>query len=108
MSLFIFNAWKTQLNSFELSNNSVAVDVKMNWSDLDEGPSFKMLGLSFSSKLDWVLELSILAYTAFKKIGALISQKFLSSDVTPYLFKKPSNSGWNIVVILGSVLLIAF
>ena len=46
-----------------------------------------MLGLTFSSKLDWGLTLSI-AKTASKKIGALIrSMKFLSPEVALYLYK---------------------
>ena len=48
-----FNARKTQLVSFDRSNNSGSVDVKMGGSVLDEKSSFKMLGLTFSSKLDW-------------------------------------------------------
>ena len=42
---------KTQLVSFERSYNTGAVDVKMDGSVL-EG-NLKMLGLSFSSELDW-------------------------------------------------------
>ena len=48
-----FNAGKTQLALFDWSNNTGAIDVKMNGSALDETSSFKMLGLNFSSKLDW-------------------------------------------------------
>ena len=48
-----FNAGKTQLVSFDWSNNTGAIDVKMNGSVLEEKSSFKMLGLTFSSKLDW-------------------------------------------------------
>ena len=46
-----FNAGKTQLVSFDRSNNTGATDVKMDGSVLEEESSFKMLGLSFSSKL---------------------------------------------------------
>ena len=67
-----FNAGKTQLVSFDWSNNTGSIDVKMNGSVLEEKSSFKMLGLTFSSKLDW----------GSKKIGALIrSMKFLSPEV---------------------------
>ena len=52
MSLVNFNAGKTQLVSFEQSNNTGAIDVKMDESVLEEKSSFNMLGLSFSSKLD--------------------------------------------------------
>ena len=64
-----FNAGKTQLVSFDWSNNSGSMDVKMDVSILEEKSSFKMLGLIFSSKLDWGFVHSI-AKTASKKIGA--------------------------------------
>ena len=48
-----FNAGKTQLVSFDRSNNTGAIDVKMDGSVLEENSLFKMLGLTFSSKLDW-------------------------------------------------------
>ena len=47
-----------------------------------------MLGLSFSSKLDWDPYIICIAKTASKKIGALIrSMKFLSPEVAMYLYK---------------------
>ena len=49
-----FSAGKTQQVSFDGSNNSGVIDVKMDWSVLEEKLSFKMLGLTFSSKLDKV------------------------------------------------------
>ena len=48
-----FNAGKTQLVLFDRSNNNGSIDVKMGGSILEEKSSFKMLGLTFSSKLDW-------------------------------------------------------
>ena len=39
-----FNAGKTQLVSFDRSNNIGAIDVKTDVSDLEEKSSFKMLG----------------------------------------------------------------
>ena len=47
-----FNAGKTQLISFDQSNNTGAIDVKMDGLVFEEKPSFKMLGLTFTSKLD--------------------------------------------------------
>ena len=47
-----FNGEKTQLVLFDWSNNNSCIDVKMNGSVLEERSSFKMLWLSFSSKLD--------------------------------------------------------
>ena len=48
-----FNAAKTQLVSLDWSKNTGAFDVKMDGSVLEEKLSFKILGLTFSSKLDW-------------------------------------------------------
>ena len=47
-----FNAGKTQLGLFDRSKNTGATDVKMDGSVLEEKTSFKMLGLTFSYKLD--------------------------------------------------------
>ena len=55
---------------------------------LEEKSSFKMLGLTFSSKLDWGSYIISIAKTASKKIGALIcSMKFFSPEVALYLCK---------------------
>ena len=83
-----FNAGKTQLVSFDRSNNNGSIDVKMGGSILEEKSSFKMLGLTFSSKLDWGSYIISIAETASKKIGALIrSMKFLSPEVALHLYK---------------------
>ena len=59
----------------------------MDGSVLEENPSFKVLGLTFSSKLDWCSYIISIAKTASKKIGALIhSIKFLSPEVALYLY----------------------
>ena len=47
-----FNAGRTQLVLFDRSNNTGSIYVKMDGSVLEEKISFKMLGLTFSSKLD--------------------------------------------------------
>ena len=47
-----------------------------------------MLGLNFSSKLDWGSYIISITKTASMKIGALIrSMKFLSPEVALYLYK---------------------
>ena len=46
-----FNTGKTQLVSFDWSSNTGAINVKMDGSVLEENPSFKMLALTFSSKI---------------------------------------------------------
>ena len=45
-------AGKVQLVSFDWSNNTGTIDVKMDGSALEEKSSFKILGITFSSKLD--------------------------------------------------------
>ena len=77
-----FNAGKTQLVSFDWSKNNGSTDAKMDGSALEEKSSFKMLGLTFSSKLDWGSYMIYIAKTASKKIGALIrSMKFIFPEV---------------------------
>ena len=71
-----FSAGKTQLVSFDRSNNNGSIDVKMGGSILEEKSSFKMLGLTFSSKLDWGSYIISIAKTASKKIVVL--QNWLS------------------------------
>ena len=47
-----------------------------------------MLGLTFSSKLDWASYIISFAKTASKKIGALIcSMRFLSTEIALYVYK---------------------
>ena len=77
-----------KLSWFRLTNNNGSIDVKMGGSILEEKSSFKMLGLTFSSKLHWGSYTVSIAKTASKKIGALIhSMKFLSPEVALYLYK---------------------
>ena len=88
-----FNAGKTQLVSFDWSKNTGAIDVKMDRSVLEEKTSFKVLGLNFSSVLDWGSYIVSIAKTASKNIGALIrSMKFLSPEVALYLYKSTIRS----------------
>ena len=48
-----FNAGKTQFLLFDRSNNTGAIDVKINGSAPEEKSSFKIVGLPFRCKLDW-------------------------------------------------------
>ena len=60
----------------------------MDGSALEEKSAFKMLGLTFSSKLDWGSYIIFIAKTTSKKIGALIrSMKFISPEIALYLYK---------------------
>ena len=83
-----FNAGKTQLVSFDRSNSTGAMDVKMDGSVLEEKSSSNLLGLTFSCKLDWGSYIISVAKIACKKIGVLIcSIKFLSPEVALCLYK---------------------
>ena len=103
-----FNAWKTQLVLFDQSNNTGSIDVEMGGSVLEEKAFFKMLELTFPSKLDWGSYIISIAKTASKKIGALIcSMMFLSPEVALYLYKSTICPLWNTVVMSGLVPLVA-
>ena len=81
-SLVDFNAGKTQLVSFDCFNNIAGGCV------LEDKSFLQMLGLTFSSKLDWGSHIISIAKTASKEIGALIcSMKFLSPMVALHLYK---------------------
>ena len=83
-----FNAGRTQLVSFDQPNNTGVTDVKMDGPDLGEKSPFKMLGLNFSSKLDWGSYIISISKSASKKIRASIHfKKFLSPEVSLYLYK---------------------
>ena len=59
----------------------------------EQKSSFIMLGLTFSSKLDWGSYIISIAKTGSKKIGALnCSMKFLSPEVALYLYKSTIRS----------------
>ena len=72
MWLVDFNAAKTELVLFDWSNNTGSIDVKMDGSVLEEKSSFKMLGLTVSSKMDRGSYIFSIAKTGSQKIGALI------------------------------------
>ena len=60
----------------------------MDGSVFDENSSFKIVGLTFSSKLDWGSYIISIAKTASKKIGTLVrSMKYLSPEAALYLYK---------------------
>ena len=83
-----FNAGKTQLVLYDQSNINDSLDVKMDGSVLEEKPSFKILGLTFSSKFDWGSYIISIIKTVSKKIEALIrSIKFISPEVALYIYK---------------------
>ena len=79
-----------KFNWFRLSgsNNTGAIDVKMDGSVHQEESSLKILRLTFSSKFDWSSYILLIDKTASKKSGALIlSLEFFSPEVAMYLYK---------------------
>ena len=66
-----------------------------------------MLGLTFSSKLDWGSYVISIAKTASKKIGALIrSMKFRSPEVACISINLPYAHVWSTFVMSGFVPLV--
>ena len=83
-----FLVGKPHLAVFDWSNNIGSIDAKMDGSVLVEKSSFKMLDLTFSSKLDWGSYIISITKAVSQKIGTLIrSIKFLSPGVALYLYK---------------------
>ena len=82
--------------------------MKMDRLVLDGKLPFRMLWLTFSSKVDWGSYIISIPKTAFNKIGALIRfVKILSREVALYLHKFTMQPCMNTVVIFGLVLLLA-
>ena len=94
--------------SFDQSNNTGAIDVKMDRSIFEEKPCFKMLRLNFSSKLKWGFYIISIAKNASKKIGVLIrSMNFLSPEVALYLHQSTMRPCMKDCCLFGLVLLVA-
>ena len=68
MRLVNFDDGKNNICQFNWSKNSVAIDMKMDESILEEKSSFKILRVSFSSKLDRGSYIVSIIRTAFKKL----------------------------------------
>ena len=103
-----FNAGKTQLLSFDQSNNNGSTDVNIDGSVLEEKSSFKILGLTFSSKLNWGSSITSITKTASKNIGALIcSISFFLLKLLCISINLPYTQVWNTVVTSGLVSLVA-
>ena len=60
-----------RLNWFHLTGLITSIDVKMDGSLLEKKSFLKMLGSTFSSKLDWGSYCTFIAKKASKKIGVL-------------------------------------
>ena len=96
--LLDFNVEKTQLVLFNQPIKTGSINVKMDGSVIEKKSSFKMLRLTFSSKLDWGSYIISSAKITSKIIRALNRyMKFLSAEVAVYLYKFDIT---NIIVIL--------
>ena len=103
-----FNAGKIELVLFDWSGYTAAIDVKMDGSVLEKNSSFKMKGLTFSSKLDWGSYIISVSKTASKIIGAFIcSMKFLSPEVVLYFYKSTIRACMEYCCMSGLVLLVS-
>ena len=95
-----FNAWKIQLASFDRSNNSGAIDMKMDGPVLGEKSSFKILGSTFSPKLNW--DSYIISLEPWFVLWRFFLLRLLC--VSKNL---PCGHAWNTVVMSGLVLPVA-
>ena len=103
-----FNAGKTQLVSFDQSKNTGPTDVKMDGSVLEEKSSFKMLGLTFSSILDWGSYISLLLKLHQRKLEPwFVLWSFFLPRLLCISINLSYGIAWNTVVMSGLVLLIA-
>ena len=74
---------------------------------LDEKSFFKMVGLTYSSKLDYGSYIISFAKTAFKKIGASMFDFFSLLRLLCISINLPYTHVWNIVVMSGLVPLVS-
>ena len=104
-----FNDGKTQLVPFDWSKNTSSIDVKIDGSVVEEKSYFKMLRLTFSSKLDWGSYIISIAKTASKKFEPLfiLRSLFLLRLLCISLNLTYSHE-WNAVITSGLVPLVAF
>ena len=80
----------------------------MDGSILEKNSSFKMKGLTFSSKLDWASYIISVSKTVSKIIGAFIcSMKFLSPEVVLYFCKSTIQACMEYCCMSGLALLVS-
>ena len=99
-----FNAGNIQLASFDQSDNTVAVDVKMDGSVFKEKSSFTMQRLTFCSKLSWGSY--IISIVSFYEPLFILWGFFLLSLLCISI-NLPYGHAWSSVLISGLLLLVA-
>ena len=82
-----FNASKTKLLSFNRHRDYSTIPVNMNGIELAESASFRLLGLTFTPKLDWKPYIQSIAKQASQRVGSLYrSQRFLTPETILLLY----------------------
>ena len=99
------NAGKTQLVLFDWSNNAGAIDLKMDRSVFVKLSSFKIWGLTFSSKLDGALAVFLLLKLPPRKLEPCLD--LLLPRLLYICINLPYGPAWNTVVMSGWLPLVA-
>ena len=83
-----FNATKTKLLSFNRHRCYDPCSISMNGKQLEESDSLRLLGITFTPKLDWKPYVQSIAKQASQRVGSLFrSQRYLTKDALLYLYK---------------------
>ena len=100
-----FQSWKNSTGFIDWSNNTGAIDMKMDGSVFVKILSFKMWGLTFSSKLDGAHTLSLLLKLPPGKLGSCLD--LLLPRLLYICINLPYGHAWNTVVMSGRLPLVA-
>ena len=86
--LVAFNASKTKLLSFNRDRSYDACPISMSGKQLEDSDSFRLLGVTFTPKLDWRPYIQSVAKQASQRVGSLFrSQRYLTKESLLYLYK---------------------
>ena len=100
----LFLIYINDLPGNAICNNAIYADGPV----LEEKLSFKMLGLTFSSKLDWVLTLSLLLELPPRILEPwLVLWSFFLPKLLFISINLPYDHAWNTAVMAGLVLLVS-
>ena len=100
-----FQCWKNSTGFIDWSNNTGAIDMKMDKSVFVKLSSFKMWGLTFSSKLDGALTVFLLLKLPPRKLEPCLD--LLLPRLLYICINLPYGPAWNTVVMSGWLPLVA-
>ena len=100
-----FQCWKNSTGFIDWSNNTGAIDMKMDGSVFGKISSFKMWGLTFSSKLDGALTLSLLLKLPPRQLEPCLD--LLLPRLLYICINLPYGHAWNTVVMSRWLSLVA-